>query len=88
MSANWSIEDPVSDHDSEEANRKAFKDAFMTLNRRIAIFMNLPIDKLDNLSLQNELNRIGKAAQLGRVGGPGDGQAIRCGSVQHGFLRH
>ena len=60
MSAHWGVEDPVAVEASEAHRRKAFSDAFMILNRRIAIFLSLPIDKLDRLSLQNELRRIGK----------------------------
>ncbi len=60
MSAHWGVEDPVAVEGSEAHRRKAFSDAFMILNRRIAIFLSLPIDKLDRLSLQNELRRIGK----------------------------
>ena len=59
ISAHWGIEDPVAVQGDEAQTRKAFSDAFMTLQRRIALFLNLPLDKLDKLSLQNELNRIG-----------------------------
>jgi len=60
MSAHWGVEDPVAVEGDEAHRRKAFSDAFMILNRRIAIFLSLPLDKLDRLSLQNELRRIGK----------------------------
>ena len=59
ISAHWGVEDPVTVQGDEEHKRQAFSDAFMTLQRRIALFLNLPMDKLDKLSLQNELNRIG-----------------------------
>ena len=59
ISAHWGVEDPVAVQGDEEHKRKAFSDAFLTLQRRIALLVNLPIDKLDKLSLQNELNRIG-----------------------------
>jgi arsenate reductase len=39
---------------------KAFSDAFIVLQRRIALFLNLPIDKLEKLSLLKELQAIGK----------------------------
>jgi len=58
ISAHWGVEDPVAVQGDEEHKRKAFSDAFLTLQRRIALFLNLPMDKLDKLSLQNELNRI------------------------------
>ena len=60
MSAHWGVEDPVAVEGDDAHRRKAFSDAFRILNRRIAIFLSLPLDKLDRLSLQNELRRIGK----------------------------
>jgi arsenate reductase len=60
MTAHWGVEDPSSVGGALEERQKAFSNAFMMLNRRIAIFQNLPIEKLDKLLLQNELNQIGK----------------------------
>lgn len=65
MSAHWGVEDPAAVQGSLEERRKAFSSAFMLLNRRIAIFQNLPIDKLDKLSLQAELHRIGRESPAG-----------------------
>lgn len=59
ISAHWGVEDPVAVKGDEAHKRKAFSDAFLTLQRRVALLVNLPIEKLDKLSLQNELNRIG-----------------------------
>jgi protein-tyrosine-phosphatase len=61
MSAHWGVPDPVLVEGDEETRRKAFADAFIVLSRRIALFANLPIDKLSRLSLQSELDRIGRA---------------------------
>lgn len=60
ISAHWGVEDPVEVQGSAEQRQKAFLDAFMKLSRRIALFLNLPLDKLDRLSLQGELGRIGR----------------------------
>lgn len=60
ISAHWGVPDPVDYEGTDEQKRKAFSDVFMTLNRRITIFLALPLDKIDQLSLKNELNRIGK----------------------------
>jgi len=60
MSAHWGVEDPAAASGSEESIARAFSDAFRVLHRRIAIFLNLPLDKLDRLSLQNELHGIGR----------------------------
>lgn len=59
MTAHWGVEDPSSVEGTLEERKKAFSKAFVMLNRRIAIFQNLPFDKLDKLSLQSELRNIG-----------------------------
>ncbi|TFZ01090.1 arsenate reductase ArsC [Ramlibacter rhizophilus] len=60
MSAHWGVEDPTQAEGPEDRRRKAFSDALMLLSRRIAIFANLPLDKLNKLALQRELDRIGR----------------------------
>lgn len=60
MSAHWGVPDPVEITGTEEAVKKAFSDAFMVLSRRIALMVNLPIEKLDRLALQKELVDIGR----------------------------
>lgn len=60
MSAHWGVPDPVAAEGSEDESRKAYSDAFLTLHRRISLFLNLPIEKLDRLSLQHELSQIGQ----------------------------
>ncbi len=58
MSAHWGVEDPVEVEGTEEDQQRAFTSAFMTLRTRVALLVNLPIEKLDKLSLQKELNSI------------------------------
>ena len=65
MTAHWGVEDPSSVEGTLEERKKAFSNAFVLLNRRIAIFQNLPFDKLDKLSLQSELRNIGLVRNLG-----------------------
>lgn len=60
MSAHWGVPDPAAVEGDEEAVNNAFKEAFMVLNRRIALFLSLPLEKLGKLSLQKELVRIGQ----------------------------
>jgi protein-tyrosine-phosphatase len=59
MSAHWGVEDPASVTGTPEQIERAFTNAFLVLQRRIALFLNLPIDKLEKLSLLHELQRIG-----------------------------
>jgi arsenate reductase len=57
--AHWGIPDPA--HvEGDEAKRVAFKTAYTQLSRRIQLFMNLPIEKLDKLSLKEKLAEIGR----------------------------
>lgn len=60
MSAHWGVPDPVGAVGSEEEIRKAYSDAFLILHRRISLFLSLPIEKLDHLSLQSEMSQIGR----------------------------
>jgi protein-tyrosine-phosphatase len=61
MTAHWGVPDPVAVDGSEEARRKAFHDAAVTLKRRIELFLALPFSHLDELSLHSELHGIAKA---------------------------
>src|SRR5246500_1036569 len=60
MTAHWGVPDPatVSGDDSQVA--RAFRDAFMALERRISLFVSLPLDCLCKLAIQRQLDQIGK----------------------------
>ena len=60
MSAHWGVEDPAAATGTPAQIEKAFTDAFIVLQRRIALFLNLPIEKLERLSLLKELQKIGQ----------------------------
>ena len=60
MSAHWGIPDPAAVAGSDHEKRKAFLDAFVVLRRRIELLVNLPLAKLDKISLQGHLRDIGK----------------------------
>ena len=59
MSAHWGVEDPAAVDGSEDEKRKAFSNVFRVLNRRISLFMSLPLEKLDALTLKREMDQIG-----------------------------
>jgi arsenate reductase (thioredoxin) len=61
MTAHWGMPDPAAAQGSETERRVAFADTMRMLHNRIGIFVNLPLASLDNLSLQNRLQAIGKA---------------------------
>ncbi len=57
--AHWGIPDPA--HvEGDEARRAAFKKAYEQLARRIQLFMALPINKLDKMTLKEKLAEIGR----------------------------
>jgi arsenate reductase (thioredoxin) len=60
MSAHWGIPDPAAVTGSPEQIARAFATAFATLERRISLFLALPISTLEKLSLQQALNKIGE----------------------------
>jgi protein-tyrosine-phosphatase len=62
MTAHWGLPDPAKATGSEAEIGLAFADTYRMLNNRISIFMNLPIAKLDKLSLQQRLDEIGNTA--------------------------
>ena len=62
MSAHWGIPDPAAVEGDDETKRRAFRDAFSRLQRRISLLVNLPVQSLDKLSLQKELGDIGSKA--------------------------
>jgi arsenate reductase (thioredoxin) len=60
VTAHWGVPDPAAVEGSEEQQQKAFLDAAVTLRRRIDLFLSLPLQRLDSMSLQRELRDIGK----------------------------
>ena len=59
MTAHWGLPDPAAVEGKETERRLAFADTYRLLRNRIGLFVNLPIDGLDKLSLQNQLREIG-----------------------------
>lgn len=56
--AHWGIPDPAAVTGTEEAKRRAFEQAFLTLEARVRLLTALPIDKLDSLTLGRRLREI------------------------------
>jgi arsenate reductase len=61
ITAHWGIPDPAAVEGSDEQKRKAFNDAFLILERRISLFLSLPIRSLEQLVLQERLSEIGRS---------------------------
>jgi arsenate reductase (thioredoxin) len=58
MTAHWGVLDPAAVTGSPEQIERAFRDAFMILDRRIALFLSLPLSTLGQLAIQKEIDRI------------------------------
>ena len=67
MTAHWGLPDPAAATGNEAEVRLAFADAFRMLNNRISIFVSLPLRSLDTLTLQKQLDSIGKAKDAGET---------------------
>jgi arsenate reductase (thioredoxin) len=64
MTAHWGVPDPAAASGSEAEIRYAFADALRMLANRINIFVSLPLEKLDRLSLEKKLDEIGKTKDV------------------------
>jgi arsenate reductase len=60
MTAHWGIPDPAAVEGTAEEIERAFRDAFMALDRRIGLFLSLPLASLDQLAIKREIDRIGQ----------------------------
>lgn len=65
VTAHWGLEDPAAAEGTDEQKRRAFVRTFAQLQHRLSIFSSLPLDKLDRLALQKQLDRIGKLREKG-----------------------
>ena len=59
MTAHWGVPDPAVVEGTSEQIERAFRDAYLLLERRISLFLSLPLSSLDKLAIQKEINRIG-----------------------------
>jgi arsenate reductase len=59
MTAHWGVPDPAVVQGTEERISKAFRDAFFMLDRRISLFLSLPLASLDGLAIKKEIDKIG-----------------------------
>ena len=60
MTAHWGVPDPAAVRGTEKQVAKAFRDAFFLLDRRISLFLSLPLATLSRLSLKKEVDDIGR----------------------------
>ncbi len=60
MTAHWGLSDPAAVRGTTEQIERAFRDAFFILDRRIGLFLSLPLASLDRLALNREVDKIGR----------------------------
>src|SRR5260370_16547946 len=59
MTAHWGVPDPAEAKGTQEQIEHSFRDAYLLLERRISLFLSLPLGSLDKLAIQKEIDRIG-----------------------------
>jgi arsenate reductase (thioredoxin) len=60
ITAHWDFADPAAVVGDHEKRRRAFVNAQHQIATRIRLFLSLPLDKLDRLSLQTQLRELGQ----------------------------
>lgn len=60
MTAHWGVPDPAAAIGTPGEIERAFRDAFTILDRRIGLFLSLPLSALDNFAIKKEIDNIGR----------------------------
>jgi arsenate reductase (thioredoxin) len=60
MTAHWGVADPAATQGTPEQIERAYRDAFVILDRRISLFLSLPLSTLNQLAIKKEIERIGQ----------------------------
>lgn len=64
VTAHWGLPDPAAVQGTDDAKRRAFRNTFFALRRRIERFASLPLDTLNGIALRQEIDRIGRDSGL------------------------
>jgi arsenate reductase len=59
LTAHWGVPDPAAVRGTAEEIKRAYRDAFLTLERRIVLFLSLPLATIDKLAIKKEIDKIG-----------------------------
>lgn len=60
ITAHWGVPDPAAVEGPEDQRKRAFRIAYHQLEARIKLFIALPIDKLDRMTLAHRADEIGR----------------------------
>jgi arsenate reductase len=61
MTAHWGIPDPAAVNGTPEEIARAFRDAFTVLDRRVGLFLSLPLATLEDMAIKREIDQIGRS---------------------------
>lgn len=61
MTAHWGIADPAAVKGTPDEIARAFRDAFTILDRRIGLFLPLPLSTLEDMAIKREIDQIGRS---------------------------
>jgi arsenate reductase len=59
QTAHWGVSEPAAVRGTGEQIKRAYRDAFLTLERRIVLFLSLPLATIDKLAIEQEIDKIG-----------------------------
>src|SRR5215475_15775906 len=57
----WGVADPAAVKGTAEEIARAFRDAFTVLDRRIGLFLSLPLATLEDMAIKREIDEIGRS---------------------------
>jgi len=60
LTAHWGVPDPAAVNGSSAEVQQAFRNVFFMLDRRIGLFLSLPLESLDDLAIKGEIDKIGQ----------------------------
>jgi arsenate reductase (thioredoxin) len=68
QTAHWGVPDPAAVRGTAKEVERAYRDAFVTLDRRIGLFLCLPLATIDKLAIKREIDKIGQQRTGEEVG--------------------
>jgi arsenate reductase (thioredoxin) len=59
MTAHWGVSDPAAVRGTPEEIKRAYREAFLTLEHRIVLFLSLPLATISKMTIKKEIDKIG-----------------------------
>jgi arsenate reductase len=70
VTAHWGVPDPAAVQGTQAEQRRAFRDAYVVLEKRIKLFVALPVEKLDRMAIQRSVDDIGGRSVVATIATP------------------